>query len=97
MKRAAVWTSRVFGLMRVGRSMGVAISVQPLIDNFSERFRYAITYPGHKTSVKFKVRAAVIHHESADILCISVILANCRISCELITVPVETHGGRLSS
>jgi hypothetical protein len=78
--------------MFVGRSIGIAISVQPLIDDISESFRYVITYPGHKTSVEFKVCAAVLHHESADILCISVILANCRISCELIIVPIKTHG-----
>jgi hypothetical protein len=82
----------VFGLMPVGRSVGIAIALLPLIDGFSERFRYAITYPGHKASIKFKVRAAVLHHESADVLGVSIILADCRISCELITVPIKTHG-----
>lgn len=73
-------------------SMAIAIALQPLIDDFSERFRYAITYPGHKASIKFKLRAAVLHHESADVLSVSVMLANWRISCELITVPIKTHG-----
>ena len=74
------------------RSMSIAIALQPLIDDLSKRFRDAITYPGHKVSVKFKLRAAVLQHESADILGISVILANGRISCERITVPIKTHG-----
>lgn len=71
--------------------MAIAIALQPLIDGFAERFRYTITYPGHKASIKFKARAAVLHHESADVLGVSVILANCRISCELIAVPIKTH------
>lgn len=78
--------------MPVGRSVDIVIALQPLIDGFAERFRYAITYPGHKASIKFKVRAAVLDHESADVLGVSVILANCRVSCELSTVPIETHG-----
>ncbi len=78
--------------MPVGCSVDIAIALQPLIDGFAERFRYAITYPAHKTSIKFKLRTAVLHHESADVLCVSVMLANWRISCELITVPIKTHG-----
>lgn len=73
-------------------SMAIAIALQPLIDDFSERFRGAIMYPGHKASIKLKLRAAVLQHESADVLCVSVMLANWRISCELITVPIKTHG-----
>lgn len=72
--------------------MVIAIAQQPLIDGVSERFRDAITYPGHEVSVKFKVVAAVLHHESADVLCVSVVLANWRISCEQVTVPIKTHG-----
>lgn len=78
--------------MPVGCSVDIAIALQPLIDGFAERFRYAITYPAHKASIKFKLRTAVLHHESADVLCVSVMLANWRISCELITVPIKTHG-----
>jgi hypothetical protein len=70
----------------------ITIPLPPLIDNFSQCFRYAITYPGHKASIKFKLRAAVLHHESADVLCVSVMLANWRLSCELIAVPIKTHG-----
>lgn len=58
-----------------GTFRGGAIALQPIIDGFSERFRYAITYPGHKAPIKFKVRTAVLHHESADVLGVSVILA----------------------
>lgn len=72
--------------------MAIAIALQPLIDDFSERFRDTITYPVHKASIKFKLRTAVLHHESADVLGVSVMLANWRISCELITVPIKTHG-----
>jgi len=77
--------------MLAARSIGIAMLVQPLIDDFSESFRHVITYPGHKIPVKFKVHAAVLHHESANVLCISITLANFRISSELITVPVKTH------
>lgn len=94
-KWVTVLTSRVVGLMLVGRSIGIAMSTQPLIDDFSESLRYVITYPSHKIPVKSKIHAAVLHHESANILCISIILADRRISCELVTVPVKTHGGRL--
>ena len=79
-------------LMLVGHSMTVAIALQPLVNDLSKRLRHAITYPGHEVSVKFEVVAAVHHHESADVLCVSIILANWRISCELITVPIKTHG-----
>lgn len=79
--------------MLVGRSIGIAMSTQPLIDDFSESLGYVITYPSHKIPVKSKIHAAVLHHESANILCVSVILADRRISCELVTVPVKTHGG----
>jgi len=79
-------------LMLVGHSMTVAIALQPLVNDLSKRLRHAILYPGHKASIKFKLHTAVLHHESADVLCISVVLANWRISCELITVPIKTHG-----
>lgn len=81
----------MFGVMPT-RSMAIAIALQPLINDLSKRLRYTITYPGHEVSVKFKVVAAVLHHESADVLCVSVMFANWRLSCELITVPIKTHG-----
>lgn len=93
MERAAgFFIERLEFYMTPARSMGITIALQPLIDDLSKRFRYAITYPGHKAFIKFKLRAAVLHHESTDVLCVSVILANWRISCELITVPIKTHG-----
>ena len=81
--------------MLVGRSIGIAMSTQPLINDFSEILSYAITYSSHKIPVKSKIHAAVIHHESVNILCVSVILADRRIYCELVTVPVKTHGGKI--
>lgn len=76
----------------VQRLVDITMSPQPLIDNISQRLGNVIAHPSHEIPVEFKVHAAVFHHEPANVLCIPVAFTNQRISCERVTVPIETHG-----
>lgn len=71
--------------------IGSTLSAPPLINEIAHGLGFSIPYPGHKVPVELEARAAVLRHESANILRVFITLTDVGISCERVTVPVKGH------
>lgn len=71
------------------------IPAQPFIHQVPHGFRRSIANPGHEWSVELEIRAAVLGHETADILGVFVGGGDGGGSGDGVGVPVEGHGGGL--